>query len=58
MCCVLIGGEHGKEDLSTEKKKEKADPWLPKEDEDQVGKEGLEEEKKEEKKTLNGLRDF
>lgn len=34
MCCVLIGGEHGKEDLSTEKKKEKEDPWLPEADEE------------------------
>jgi len=34
MCCVLIGGEHGKEALSTEKKKEKEDPWLSEADEE------------------------
>jgi len=30
----LMGGEHGKEALSTKKKKEKEDPWLPEADEE------------------------
>ena len=53
-----MGGDHGKEALSTEKKKKKEDPWLPEADEDQDRKKGLEEEKTKGKKTLSGLKNL
>ena len=53
-----MGGDHGKEALSTKKKKEKEDPWLPEADEDQDRKKGLEEEKTKGKKTLSGLKNL